>query len=168
MDAPERALRRLRDAYGAGDVSTATLEARAADVLTGRIEDAVWDLPRLAPPGGPVRGLVVGDREWPLPKRGRWVLGRGSDCDIQIAADDAVSRRHAEIAVRAGECLIRDLGSCNGTLLNGRPIEPAACAAVTYSCFGETDGSHPLTDFAPRGGNASELPSRGRGFQKEG
>ena len=30
VDAPERALRRLRDAYGAGHVSTATLEVRAA------------------------------------------------------------------------------------------------------------------------------------------
>ena len=35
MDA-ERALRRLRDAYGAGDVSTATLEVRTALALTGQ------------------------------------------------------------------------------------------------------------------------------------
>ncbi len=45
MQTPDRALRALRDAYGAGHVSTATLESRAEWVLGGRVEDAVWDLP---------------------------------------------------------------------------------------------------------------------------
>ncbi|MDA0168316.1 FHA domain-containing protein [Solirubrobacter taibaiensis] len=124
MDA-ERALRRLRDAYGAGEVSTATLEVRTALALTGRAEDAVWDLPRWRLTRDPVRALVLGGSEWPLTERGRWTLGRASDCDIHLAADDAVSRHHAEIAVRAGICLIRDLGSANGTLLNGRFITRA-------------------------------------------
>ena len=125
MDAPDRALRRLRDAYGAGDVSTATLEARAAMALTGRVEDAVWDLPRWRLTREPVRALVVGDREWPLSARGRWILGRSSECDVRLAEDDAVSRVHAEIAVRAGLCLVRDLRSANGTLINGRPVQRA-------------------------------------------
>ena len=46
MQPPERALRALRDAYGAGHLSTATLEARAEWVLGGRIDDALWDLPK--------------------------------------------------------------------------------------------------------------------------
>ncbi len=138
MDAPERALRRLRDAYSAGQVSTATLEARAAAVLSGDIEDATWDLPRRRRPAAPVRSLVAGDREWELGERGRWLLGRGSQCDVQIADDDAVSRHHAEIAIRAGECRIRDLGSCNGTFLNGRPIEQACLRRGDLLMFGET------------------------------
>ena len=138
MDAPERALRRLRDAYGAGHVSTATLEARAADVLKGHIEDAIWDLPRRRRPAAPVRSLVAGDREWPLAERGRWLLGRSSECDVLIDDDDAVSRRHAEIAVRAGECRIRDLDSCNGTLLNGRLIEQANLRRGDILVVGET------------------------------
>lgn len=138
MDAPERALRRLRDAYGAGHVSTATLEARAADVLSGHIEDATWDLPRRRRPAAPVRALVAGDREWELSEKGRWLLGRGSDSDIQFADDDSVSRRHAEIAVRAGECRIRDLDSCNGTLLNGRAIEQACLRRGDVLVLGET------------------------------
>ena len=137
MDAPERALRRLRDAYGAGHVSTATLEARAADVLKGHIEDAIWDLPRRRRQAAPVRSLVAGDREWPLAERGRWLLGRSSECDVLID-DDAVSRRHAEIAVRAGECRIRDLDSCNGTLLNGRLIEQANLRRGDILVVGET------------------------------
>ena len=138
MDAPERALRRLRDAYGAGHVSTATLEARAADVLSGHIEDATWDLPRRRRPAAPVRGLVAGDREWEISEKGRWLLGRGSDSDIRFADDDSVSRCHAEIAVRAGECRIRDLDSCNGTLLNGRSIEQACLRRGDVLVLGET------------------------------
>ena len=138
MDAPERALRRLRDAYGAGHVSTATLEARAAAVLSGHIEDATWDLPRRRRPAAPVRSLVAGDREWELSEHGRWLLGRGSHCDVQLADDDAVSRRHAEIAIRAGECRIRDLDSCNGTLLNGHPVEQAQLRRGDVLVLGET------------------------------
>jgi hypothetical protein len=140
MSDPERALRRLRDAYGAGHLSTATLEARAADVLDGRIEDATWDLPsgrRRA--AEPVRGFVVGEREWRLGERGRWVLGRGAGCDLPIEDDDSVSRRHAEVALRAGECLIRDLDSCNGTLVNGHPVGRARLRRGDLIVLGETE-----------------------------
>jgi pSer/pThr/pTyr-binding forkhead associated (FHA) protein len=113
---------------------------RAAAVFDGRIEDATWDLPgRWQRPAAPVRGLVAGEREWPLAERGRWVLGRGSDCDVRIEDDDAVSRRHAEVAVRAGECVIRDLGSCNGTTVNGRPVERARLRRGDVLVLGETE-----------------------------
>jgi hypothetical protein len=136
---PERALRALRDAYGAGHLSTATLEARAEWVLGGRVDDALWDLPkRWWRPAPPVRGLVAGEHEWPLNDRGRWVLGRASDADVLLDGDDAVSRRHAEIAVRAGLCLIRDLDSCNGTLLNGRPVRRARLRRGDVLVLGET------------------------------
>jgi hypothetical protein len=141
VQTPERALRLLRDAYGAGHVTTATLEARAEAVLGGRVEDAIWDLPRRWRPrlaATPVRSLVAGDLEWPLAERGRWVVGRGSGCDF-VLADDAVSRRHAEIAVRAGECLVRDLGSCNGTFVNGRLVERARLRRGDVVVLGETE-----------------------------
>jgi hypothetical protein len=138
---PDRALRALRDAYGAGHVSTATLESRAEWVLGGRVEDAVWDLPkRWWRPAPPVRSLVAGDLEFALAERGRWVLGRGSGCDLTLGYDDdTVSRRHAEIAVRAGLCLIRDLDSCNGTLLNGRPVRRARLRRGDVLLMGETE-----------------------------
>jgi FHA domain-containing protein len=148
---PDRALRVLRDAYGAGHVSTATLESRAEWVLGGRVEDAVWDLPPSRPrglattalgwwrPAAPIRSLVAGETEWRLSDRGRWVLGRGSACDLVLGDDDAVSRRHAEIAVRAGLCLVRDLDSCNGTLLNGRPVRRARLRRGDVLLVGETE-----------------------------
>ena len=120
-------------------MSTTTLEARAEWVLGGRVEDAVWDLPkRWWRPASPVRSLVADATEWPLSERGRWVLGRGSGCDM-VLWDDTVSRRHAEIAVRAGLCLVRDLDSCNGTLVNGRPVRRARLRRGDVLTLGETE-----------------------------
>jgi hypothetical protein len=138
---PERALQLLRDAYGAGHLSTATLESRAEWVLGGGYaEDAVWDLPkRWWRPAAPVRGLVVGETEWALGDRGRWVIGRSSSCPFSLPDDDAVSRTHAEIAVRAGLCLVRDLDSCNGTLVNGRTVRRARLRRGDVLLVGETE-----------------------------
>ena len=140
MDATERALQRLKLAYGAGRVSTDTLEVRTSLALSGRTDDAIWDLPkRWFRPAAPVRSLVAGREEWPLTEKGRWVLGRALDADILIGADDAVSRRHAEIAIRAGVCQIRDLDSCNGTLLNGRLVDRARLKRGDVIVIGETE-----------------------------
>jgi hypothetical protein len=140
VQTPDRALRALRDAYGAGHVSTATLESRAEWVLGGRVEDAVWDLPKpWWRPAPPVRTLVAGEVEFALSERGRWVLGRGSGCDLTLGDDDTVSRRHAEIAVRAGLCLVRDLDSCNGTLLNGRAVRRARLRRGDMLLMGDTE-----------------------------
>ena len=140
MDANRRALNRLRDAYGAGFLSTETLEARTALALGGDVDEAIWDLPRRwLTRAAPVRSLVCGREEWPLAERGRWVLGRDLECDVLLGGDDAVSRRHAEIAVRAGVCLIRDLDSCNGTLLNGRLVNRARVRRNDVLVIGETE-----------------------------
>jgi hypothetical protein len=49
-------------------------------------------------------------------------IGRSRKCDVVI--DDAnVSRQHAEIRPRGGAWVLTDLGSTNGSCLNGRRIE---------------------------------------------
>jgi hypothetical protein len=49
-------------------------------------------------------------------------LGRSRQCDVMV--DDAnVSRTHAEIRPRGGSWVITDLGSTNGSRLNGRRLE---------------------------------------------
>ena len=59
-----------------------------------------------------------GPPEW-FPLRGeRVVLGRSSDCDL-ILPDVLLSRRHAELVRGENGWLLRDLGSLNGTRLNG-------------------------------------------------
>ena len=141
MQPPERALQLLRDAYGAGHLSTATLESRAELVLGGgQVEDATWDLPKpWWRPASPVRSLVAGEHEFELTEKGRWVIGRASSCAFTLPDDDAISRTHAEIAVRAGLCLVRDLDSCNGTWLNGRSVRRARLRRGDVLQVGETE-----------------------------
>jgi serine phosphatase RsbU (regulator of sigma subunit) len=52
------------------------------------------------------------------------VVGRASECGLVIA-DRFLSRRHARLFLEHGAWLVEDLGSRNGTLLNGRRIERA-------------------------------------------
>ena len=102
-----RALAQLRNAYAAGHVSTSTLEARIALALTGDAEGAVWDLPRWWHRRTAPRALIIDGAEWPLETSAQ--IGRSSSCEL-VLDDDAISRRHAEIALRGGVCVVRDLG----------------------------------------------------------
>jgi pSer/pThr/pTyr-binding forkhead associated (FHA) protein len=52
-------------------------------------------------------------------------IGRGRECEIQVAATDdtTVSRVHAELTVGpSGGLVVRDAGSKNGTLVNGELV----------------------------------------------
>lgn len=66
--------------------------------------------------------LVVraGNREREFTK-GRVIVGRGRDVDFRVE-DPNVSRRHAVIFWAEGRVMIEDLGSTNGTMVNGYPI----------------------------------------------
>ena len=50
------------------------------------------------------------------------VIGRGRQSDV-VLSDPNVSRQHAEIRPRGGSWVLTDLGSTNGSQLNGRRIE---------------------------------------------
>jgi pSer/pThr/pTyr-binding forkhead associated (FHA) protein len=50
------------------------------------------------------------------------VIGRSRDCDITLL-DERVSRQHTEIYFDGDAFLVSDLGSYNGTLLNGKLLE---------------------------------------------
>ena len=130
-----RALAQLRNAYAAGHVSTSTLEARIALALTGDADGAVWDLPRWWHRRRAATALVIDGAEFPLATSTR--IGRSSSCDL-VVDDDSVSRRHAEIALRGGVCVIRDLGSCNGTMVNGRTVQRARLRRGDELQLGET------------------------------
>lgn len=51
-------------------------------------------------------------------------MGRAKDCDI-VVADLNVSRRHAEVRLENGEHWLVDLGSTNGTSVNGTRVSRA-------------------------------------------
>jgi hypothetical protein len=61
--------------------------------------------------------------QWPLAK-GSMIIGRETDSDIQID-DRQVSRRHAELTHTVEGYTLRDLGSKNGTFLNGEMLSQA-------------------------------------------
>lgn len=52
------------------------------------------------------------------------VLGRGPECGIRVAADE-VSRRHCQVEIRPPHVYVRDLGSRNGTYVNGESLDVA-------------------------------------------
>ncbi len=53
--------------------------------------------------------------------KGRIVVGPGKDADFQLD-DPNVSRRHAAIYWNNGRLMVEDLGSTNGTMVNGYPV----------------------------------------------
>jgi DNA-binding winged helix-turn-helix (wHTH) protein len=64
--------------------------------------------------------LATADGELPL-AQGDNVIGRASDLSLRLD-QPGVSRRHACIGVQAGRATLSDLGSKNGTFVNGRPV----------------------------------------------
>ncbi|MBS1222366.1 MAG: hypothetical protein H6R23_1986, partial [Proteobacteria bacterium] len=76
-------------------------------------------------PGLAVRLIPVGAGQGPaytLDLRDRAVIGRRPDCHLVIADDDLLSGAHCAL-VRVGDrLLLEDLGSTNGTQVNGVPI----------------------------------------------
>jgi predicted component of type VI protein secretion system len=54
----------------------------------------------------------------------KFKIGRGETCHLRPASEQ-VSREHAEFSITADSVSVRDLGSRNGTLVNGKPITEA-------------------------------------------
>jgi serine/threonine protein kinase len=63
-------------------------------------------------------GTKVGLQRFPF------TIGRSDGADWKLLFDDAVSANHAEIAFREDGFFVRDLGSSNGTFLNGQRLHP--------------------------------------------
>lgn len=68
--------------------------------------------------------VVVGEREIALGP-GVHIIGRSPDAAVRVD-DSGVSRQHARITLGAGVATLEDLGSKNGTVLNGEAIAGAA------------------------------------------
>jgi pSer/pThr/pTyr-binding forkhead associated (FHA) protein len=68
----------------------------------------------------------------------RAVIGRDPDCDISLASR-SVSRRHALVEKTPDGWVVRDLGSANGTRVNGARVTEAPLVAGASVLFGEVE-----------------------------
>ncbi len=66
------------------------------------------------------------------------LLGRGTDCHLRLV-DNGVSRHHAEIRVEDSEAVLVDLGSTNGTFVNGQQAQRARLVDGTRLSLGRTN-----------------------------
>jgi pSer/pThr/pTyr-binding forkhead associated (FHA) protein len=63
--------------------------------------------------GGHAREILINNEDF--------LVGRGEDCDLTLH-DAEISRHHCTIRIRGGEAVVSDLGSSNGTFVNGHRI----------------------------------------------
>ena len=91
------------------------------------VEDEVDDnrtRVRMALPKYILRGVSGAYFGKTYPLRGATILGRHSECHICVNAD-GISRKHAQIDAEVDGLVVSDLGSSNGTFVNGKKIERA-------------------------------------------
>ena len=67
----------------------------------------------------------------------RIVLGRGVNCDIQLQ-DSEISRRHAMLEIKGDTATVSDLGSTNGTFVDGTRVRTKAIEAHQEFALGTT------------------------------
>src|SRR5687768_6433391 len=101
---------RVRSAVAAGAIPTGSHRVATTPGGSGS--------PRLELATGAETGRVVQVHKPVL------VIGRGTEADVRLT-DTGVSRKHAELRLQDGTVSVVDLGSTNGTTVNGRPIDTA-------------------------------------------
>jgi hypothetical protein len=133
-DTREQTLAALRDGYVAGRIGPETFALRIDEALQstshGELRGLTADLPSQPQPRlARLRARFRRAGGLGLPRAdelvtARLVIGRSSRCQL-VLAHDTVSRRHAELRIEDGRWLLRDLGSSNGTWVNGRRVVEA-------------------------------------------
>jgi pSer/pThr/pTyr-binding forkhead associated (FHA) protein len=96
----------------------------AASTATPRPAGDADTRTRMLPPKAVLRGVSGAYFGKIVPLRGRLVIGRGSDCDL-VLDEPEMSRRHAVIENSGDGMYLRDLGSSNGTFVNGVQVRDA-------------------------------------------
>ena len=65
------------------------------------------------------------------------IVGRSSELDM-VLVEDMVSRKHAKLTTAGDQIVIQDLGSTNGTFVDGQPIRRISLTDGTRVTLGRT------------------------------
>src|SRR5215208_3618159 len=95
--------------------------------------------------------VVTKDGSFPLEGRGPWTVGRSQENDIVIP-DPNVSRKHARLSRADNGYVVEDLGSTNGTLLDGAPIDRERIESGDELTFGQSTARFVRRIDSPREG----------------
>jgi hypothetical protein len=93
-------------------------------------------------------GPSAGKKAW-LRSGQRIVIGRTEGSECVIPHDGQLSGRHFAIECSIEKCLVRDLGSSNGTFLNGQKVEEAVVQGGDLIVAGQTTFAIRIEDAAP-------------------
>jgi hypothetical protein len=156
----DRVLRELRERVAEGRLSHETFERRVDSALRARSHAELTALVRDLPPASRLMRGITGavaslssvtariEAAWraprlprfPLPPHdwSRLLIGRSPGCEF-VVTDLSVSRTHAELRRAGDNWLLSDLGSMNGTLVNGyRIVAPTRVRPGDEVTFGNT------------------------------
>ncbi len=84
--------------------------------------------------GGEVRGPVSRDQSV---ARGEYIIGRAPECD-RVIDNFKVSRKHCKLFREGSTWYVQDLGSSNGTFVNGKRVTKAAVSPQDIITVGGT------------------------------
>lgn len=137
----ERGLRRVGDRMVNFEQSDVVTEGSV--VVSAKFADTKHRPTSAVPPGAtgriiPERGLVLtlGDGSHVPVTHTPFAIGRGPGNDLLLPGL-AVSRRHAELVRGETGYVLRDLGSRNGLVVNGRRVEAVALAPGVVVVLGD-------------------------------
>ena len=115
---------------GTDEESTGTLEI-IAEVRRGSVAPATGATPT------PTHPIIDVDGEKWLLTEDITVIGRSSKADIQVD-DSGVSRKHVEFRITPQGVILTDLGSTNGTFVEGHRVEAATLLDGNQITIGRT------------------------------
>src|SRR4051794_11869261 len=102
--------------------------------------------------------------EYPLGLQEEIIVGRSSELDM-VLVEDMVSRKHARIAITETQIVIEDLGSTNGTFVNGEKITRASLREGDRVLIGTSILKVVKIDPTQPAPRRAEMPSAGRNAQ---
>lgn len=149
---------------GATAISPALSNIQIA--AAGARKDSDWSLKAKT-------GSLAG-RTFPVPVVGKLVVGRATNCDIQLPAN-SVSRQHAEVQLSGDKLVVRDLNSSNGTFVNRKKVAESELKAgdeVRFDTFsfevagqdvGKTQMGAPVAATASRPAAAAPVAAKAAG-----